>query len=131
MTEGLHASIARSLWRLTSESDSESVRALLSPDIVWRTYGTGMLSGELHGPDAVVDLLARTGELTDDLTSDLIDVFASKRGAVLYYRVRALRSLQSLDTEVLLVLRIEGGIVTSVLALPLDSGDAGHFWRNN
>lgn len=128
VTASFHASLARRVWSLVSESDADSLRALFAPDVEWRTYSSGFLNGEIRGPDAVVDLFARAGELTDDLQADLIDVFASDRGAILYYRIRALRSTNSLDIETLLVLEIDEGLITSVLAMPLDASHSNEFW---
>jgi hypothetical protein len=47
---------------------------------------------------------------------------------MLYYRVRALRSTNSLDIETLLVLEIDEGLITSVLAMPLDASHSNEFW---
>lgn len=75
-----HEVVATDLWRATSEGDSESIRRRLAPDVLWQTFSRGILSGSLRGPDAVLDLFARVGELVDDLENELLDVSTSGRG---------------------------------------------------
>ena len=57
-----NARIARRLWDATSEGDADAIREILAPDVRWHSYDSGILSGEFHGPDAVVDRLARSGD---------------------------------------------------------------------
>ena len=59
MREDLHSSIARQLWRAIAESDSDGIRELLSPNVVWSTRSSGALNGSIEGPDAVIDRLER------------------------------------------------------------------------
>jgi ketosteroid isomerase-like protein len=128
MREDLHASIARELWRATADSDSEGIRELLSPNVVWSTRSSGALNGSIEGPDAVIDRLARAGELVEDLTSEVIDIYSNPRGAVIHYRTRASRETRTLDTEVLLVLRILGGVVVGAYTMPVEDEQGDQFW---
>ena len=123
--------IARDLWVATAEADEASIRRLLAPDIEWRTFSSGELSGTLRGVDEVIDLLARSGETVDALTTDLIDIYASDDGAVTHYRVRANRGERVLDTEVLLVMRIRSGRVHSAFAVPVDARLPDSFWLSH
>lgn len=123
-----NATIARMVWDATSRGDASGLRELLSPDVTWHSYSSGVLSGVFKGPDGVVDLLARTGELVDGLRSELIDVFASASGAVIHYRVSAVRGLQSLETEVLLRMRIEQRRIVDVFTLSKDAERSDSFW---
>jgi ketosteroid isomerase-like protein len=131
MHQDQHASVARELWRATAESDSQSIRELLSPDVIWSTLSSGDLSGSICGPDAVLDQLARTGELVEDLTFDLIDIYSSARGAVLHFRTRASRDTRTLDTEVLLVLRMTHGVVVRAFTVPVEANLDDRFWSSH
>lgn len=128
-TPQANRAIALELWRATSESDAHTIRGLLAADVVWRTVGRGDLSGEVRGRDGVIDQLARTGEMVDALTSELIDVFASDNGAITYYRVQAERGTSSIESTVLLMLEIERGLVVGALSVPAGSEDE-KFWRS-
>ena len=121
------ATIALALWQATSEADAQTVRSMLSPDITWRTK-TGEMTDTPRGPDAILNLLASTGERVDSLTSTLLNIFSNDTGAVLHYRIRAHRGLQNIDTEVLLVLTIQNRVVVDALAVPVDAQQDAAFW---
>lgn len=125
-----NASIARELWIAASESDAAGIRRLLAPDVEWRTFSSGSLSGSLRGADAVLDLLARSGEIVDELTTDLIDIYASDDGAVTHCRVSAHLGPRNLETEIMLVMRIRSGRVASAFAVPVDA-QADSFWLSH
>lgn len=124
-----HARLARRLWDATSEGDADALLGLYAPDVVWRSYGSNPLSREVKGSRAVLDELARFGEGVDDLSSALLDIFASERGAVIHYRVTARRGPKRLETEAVMLLRIEGGRVTRVCVIPGDQERNDRFWR--
>lgn len=120
--------IARRLWDAIANVAFEELRALLSDKAVWRMYGESRLAGTYVGADAILEFMALVGELSDDLEADLLDVFVSDDGAVLRYRVRAVRGSQSLDIEHLFLIRIaEGRIVEGVFA-PIDQHRYDRFF---
>ena len=123
-----NAGLARRLWRAASEGNPDPVLEL-DPKGVWRTYGVNPNAGEFHGIDAVLRYLASSGEGVEDMRSELLDVMASERGAVIHYRVRAERGPKQLDGEFFLWLRIQDGVVTEVAAVPFDQAAADAFWR--
>jgi ketosteroid isomerase-like protein len=131
MVEHPNARIARRLWEATSEGDANAIREILAPDVRWCSYDSGSLSGELEGSDAVVDLLARSGEIVDDLCSTLVDIYASERGAVLHYKVVARRGGEELEMEILLVERTEAGRIVEVFTVPRDAERNTRFWQNH
>jgi ketosteroid isomerase-like protein len=126
-----NAAVARGIWLATSEGDADALRRLLAPDIVWRILSMGALSGAAEGADGVIDLFARSGELVDALTSELIDIYSSADGAVVHYRLRAARDARHLDTEVLVVLRIRAGRASEALSVPVRQKESEAFWRSH
>jgi ketosteroid isomerase-like protein len=129
MTDHPNMYVARRLWDAISSGDRDGVRELLSPDVVWRSHSAGSLSGEWKGADAVLDLLARTGELVDQLRSTLCDIYASEGGAVVRYRVEASRGAERLETEHLVIQRIRDGRVIEATTVPQDAERNLRFWR--
>ncbi len=123
-----HVDLALSLWQATSDSDVAKLEQLLDPAVTWSNLDSGVLDGEMKGIEQVITSLARTGELVDDLSSELIDVYASDYGAVLFYRVEASRGPSNLSTDVLLQLEIAEGRVVAGRATPLRSQESRHFW---
>jgi ketosteroid isomerase-like protein len=124
-----NARLARRLWEATADGDVQRCQALYAPDVVWCTHGQGVLAGEFKGVCAVIEQMARAGELVDDMRSELLEVFANDGGAVLRYRVHAERGAQVLDEEILLALRIRGERVVRADAVPVDQQANRSFWR--
>ena len=63
-------------------ADVETLREVLDAKTMWHMPGRSPLAGTYVGIDAVLDFMARVGELSDDLRADLIDVYVSERGAL-------------------------------------------------
>jgi len=112
--------IALRLWDAIAHADAPALRALMSEKTLWRMPGDSLVAGTYVGADAVLAFMARVGELTDDLHSDLIDIFASERGAVLRYSIHAIRGAGSLDIEHLFVIRVVEGRITDAVFAPND-----------
>ena len=128
MGEHPNAVVARRLWDAIAHADAPALRELMSEKTLWRMPGDSLVAGSYVGADAVLDFMARVGELTDDLHSDLIDVFVSDRGAVLRYSIHASRGTRSLDVEHLFVIRIVDGRITEAVFAPSDQGRYDRFF---
>ena len=128
MSEHPHIEIGRRLWRATSLADTDTIRHLLSPDIIWRNRASGVFSGCIHGPEGVIDMLARAGELVDSLTSKLIDIYANDRGFILHYQLQAEHESSSLDTQILLMMKVHEGRVIEANTIPIDASPLDQFW---
>jgi ketosteroid isomerase-like protein len=121
--------LARRLWEATSRGDAVALARIYAPDVVWRSYGNNPFSGEHKGVGAVLDLLARAGEDVDELRSEALDFYASERGAAIHYRTTADRGPKHMESENVLLLSIEGGLVARVAAIPVDAPATDAFWR--
>lgn len=115
-----HFAIARRLWDAIALGDGELLSEVLSEKSVWRMLGRSTLAGTYVGVDAIFDFLARVGESTDDLQSDVSDIYVSEAGGVIRYRVRALRGVQTLDSEQLFVFHVEDGVIDEAFLAPVD-----------
>jgi len=124
-----HFATAQKLWEAVAHGDAAQLRAILSPKIQWRTYGGSDLAGNFVGIDAALDVLASVGDLTDELRSDLIDIFVNDRGAVLWTRLEARRGSQELNVEQLVVLTIEGGQIVQMMSVTNDQDQSNRFWK--
>jgi len=128
MGEHPNAVVARRLWDAIAHADAPALRELMSEKTVWRMPGDSLVAGTYVGADAVLDFMARVGELTDDLHSDLIDIFVSDRGAVLRYSIRAIRGARILDIEHLFVIRVVEGEITEAVFAPSDQQRYDRFF---
>ena len=124
-----NAVIARQLWESVSKGDATAIVHILAPDIVWQTFGGGELGGLSHGPEEVLDLLARAGELVDTMVLRISDIFASDSGAVIHYAIEANQGPKFLDNQVVLLMKIRDGRVYEVFTVPTGLTEDGAFWR--
>lgn len=124
-------SIGERLWEAVAAGDAAVFRELLSPEIRWRSHGTGDITGIFVGVDAVLDYMASAGDLVDKLRSDLIDIFVNDRGVVLWYVVEANRGEKELHSEQLLLLEIEDDRVVRGTVIPVSQHQTNRFWKTN
>ena len=123
-----NAGLARELWSATAEGDADALRRLFAEDIVWTTYGTNPLAGEIHGPEAILSYLATVGEEADDLCSTFKSLYVNDDGAVIFFHISAARGERKLEVDVLLICRFEEGRVLSALMIPADQEGNDAFW---
>jgi ketosteroid isomerase-like protein len=129
VTSHPNAVLARRLWEAFCDGDAAGLEALLTPDVVWRFAGRNPFSGETKGVDASLERFARGAESVEELRSELIDVFANDRGAVLWIRTHAERGPVVLDVDTLLLLRVADGRIYEASSVPLDQRRNDEFWR--
>jgi ketosteroid isomerase-like protein len=126
-TEHANAALVRRVFAAFGK-DAMSVSAALARDVVWRVPGNTAMSGEYRGRRAVVEFLRRTGlETGGTYRSRLHTVFADDDWAVAIYRATGSRNGIDLDVDQALVIRIAGGLLQEVTAVPLDSAFE-RFW---
>jgi ketosteroid isomerase-like protein len=124
-----NAIVARRLWEAFGDGDVARLRELLTPDVLWRSHGSNPYSGEVKGIEAVLDLMARSGESVDELRSVVREIFASDAGAVVWATTNAARGPKILHIDFLLLLRIADGRIYEVSSVPTDQRHNDEFWR--
>ena len=125
-----NARVARRLWEAISRGDVEAFLALTSPDVVWRARGENPFALETKGPAATLEFLANAGDAVDDLRMQVLDIFASDRGAIVHYVMDAHRGPRSIAGELYLRLRIEGDRVADAELIAADAAGNDAFWRD-
>ena len=123
-----NAEIARLLWNATADGDGAALLDFLAPNVEWHSHGHNPVAKHIYGPAALLDYFALSADLVDDMTSDVLEVYSSERGAVIRYRVRASRGPKCLDGEVLLSLTIYNGLVTRADVVPVEQEIHDAFW---
>ena len=127
--EAPNARVARRLWEALSRADVAAALELTRPELVWRTLGDNPFAIEIKGATEFLDLMADFGEAVDDLRMEVLDIFASDRGAVIHYNGVARRGSDLLECEYLVLLQIESGVVVEGTTVPLDSRRNDAFWQ--
>lgn len=121
--------LARRLWQAVARGDGDAVLALCAPGAVFTTVGDNPLGGEVKGRTAILGRLALTGELVDELRSELLEVLVGERSAVLRYRMQAARGPHQLDGEFLLHLEFAGGRIVRATSVPVHQRRNDAFWN--
>jgi ketosteroid isomerase-like protein len=129
VSEHPNAAVARAAWDALSRGDSESLRGLLAPDLVWHaTARRTPWAGEHRGPDAIVDFLARVGEVTDEFHATLRDVLASEERVLVVFHVGIAIGARRTELDYLLLGRIEKGRFAEIWTLPMEPDAIEAFW---
>jgi ketosteroid isomerase-like protein len=123
-----HFTLARTVWSAIADGDAETLGLLFAEDVTWRAIGLNPLAGTYHGPDEVLDYLARVGESTDEFSSRLESIYINDEGAVVIYHVSATRQGRSLETDYLTRLDVSNGVVVEALMVPVDQRENDEFW---
>ena len=128
MSEHPNAALTRRVFEHGFGHDPKVIAAALARDVVWRVPGNTVMSGEYHGPRAVVEFLRRTGlETNGTYRSRLHTVFANDEWGLAVYRASGTRNGIVLDVDQAFVIRFEDGLWKEVTAVPLNAAfDA--FW---
>lgn len=123
MTEHVNAQAVRTTYAALSSGDLAAALEGLAPDVVLHFAGTGPLSGDHVGVDAVTALLVGITELTAGTQRiDVSRVFADNRHAVVELRETASRpDGATLDVTEVHVLGLNGeGRITQIWDIPDD-----------
>lgn len=127
-----NALLARRAWDAIARGDSDALRALLAPDLVWNATAQGTPWFGIHqGADAAIDMLARVGEATDVFDAELVDVLASDERALVLFRVRIAIGPREVELDYLLLGRVSGGRITEVWTAALEPARIAAFWQGS
>ncbi len=114
--------IVRRLYEAFAGADLATVDGILADAVTWHAPGTAQHAGVRRGKAELYASLARLGDLTNGtLRSELIDVLANDRRAVVLQMTHALRDgrLPLRDREVI-IYELRDGRVTEVWEHPGD-----------
>jgi uncharacterized protein len=124
-----NADLARRIFDAFARKEGFALRGLFAEEAVWTVPGRGTMAGTYRGRDQIFRFLARLPKETGGTySSRLIDVLASDDRAAALYRASGERHGRRLDLDQVLLFRIDGGLVTEVLALPSDPEAFEAFW---
>ena len=109
--------------------DSAAVRALLAEDVTWRVPGRGPLSGDYHGQEHVLALLARRRRLSSDtFRIKVVEMLADRDLIAVICIVSAERFGQYWSAPALHLWRLRNEKATDVCEFQLDQHGEQEFW---
>jgi uncharacterized protein len=119
--------IARQAWEAVSTADVESLARVSTAAVVWHASGRGIRAGTHRGRRAV-DYLASLGDDVDSLSLDLVDVLTGDLRTALLVRLTGARHGKELDTQFVVLLRMEERKIAEVWSMPNDQYLVDEFW---
>ena len=125
----LNETVVRRIFDAFARKQGFALRETFAVDAVWTVPGDGVMAGVHRGREAIFRFLGRLPKETGGTyTSSLVDVLASDDRAAALYRATGDRLGRRLELDQVLLFRLEGGLVTEVLALPADPAAFEAFW---
>ena len=112
--------LAHRAWAAVAASDVDTLRKIWAADIIWHVTADNPWSGDKNGIDAVLDYLADVGEAGEAYDTRLDDVLASEDRVLLVCHVFAKRAGKVVETDTLMLARIEGDLIAEVWTAALD-----------
>jgi uncharacterized protein len=98
-----------------ARGDTETLREMFDPGIVWHFPGRSLLAGDHRGVDAVLGFFGRTMELTDGtFRAELHDVVADDEHTVGLHLATGEREGRTLADREVLVVHIRDGKIIEV-----------------
>lgn len=123
------AALIRRGYEAFSAGDMNTLRELFAEDAVWHTGGTGPLSGDKKGRDAILESL---GELASRSNGSFkiteVDVAVGEKRTVGFHRNQAERDGRSLDQHSAIAFTVSGGKIVDVVEMAEDTAKASEFW---
>ncbi|HKK52845.1 MAG TPA: nuclear transport factor 2 family protein [Myxococcota bacterium] len=129
MIEHANSLLVYQCIQAVQRGDSETLRALWADDIVWHVQGASPWHGPLRGPDAILEYLAQTGEIGSGYDTSIDDVLISHDRAAILCHVKAELDGRLLETDSVLICRIEHRRIQEVVSTPLAPERVAEFWQ--
>ncbi|MDQ0617035.1 nuclear transport factor 2 family protein [Arthrobacter globiformis] len=123
------AGLVRRGYEAFAAGDMDTLRGLFAEDAVWHVGGSGGLSGDKLGRDAVLAYLGELFTRSDGtLRVDLDDLIGGENHTVGFQRVHAQRNGAAIDQRAVVVFALKDGKVSEAYEFPEDTAKAAEFW---
>jgi hypothetical protein len=123
-----HAKLAETVWQAVSEGDADTLSEVCSEDLAWHAAGRGRRSGSYRGREAVFSFLASIGEDAEHFDLTLEDILVGDERVSVLFRVSGMRQGRRLETDYILLFRIEGSRLAEVWSVARDQYAVDEFW---
>jgi ketosteroid isomerase-like protein len=123
-----NAKLARTAWEAAAASDVDTLSRVCSEHLIWHASGRGARSGDYRGRASVLNYLAAIGDAAERFDSRLDNVLVNDNLVAVLFHVTGTRRSRVLDTDFILLFRIESGQIAEVWAVPRDQHAVDEFW---
>ncbi len=130
MAEHPHAALLRSAHEAFTKGDTEALKRIIDPEIVWEIPGKSLVSGQHRGYEELFAYFGKLREVTGGTFKVVLtDTLVSERHVVLLEAIRATRDGKTLDVELVLIAQIREGRIAHVRDRFSDQYAWDEFWK--
>jgi len=108
--------------------DIAAMDQLMADDAKWHVPGTGALSGDFEGKEAIFAYFARIPQEAEKFVQEPHAVLADDEHAVALVKTTAVRGGKELEYNAVFVFHVAGGKVTETWFAPMDHVATEAFW---
>lgn len=124
-----HAQLVARGYEAVARGDLDALGKFLDDDIVWHVPGKGLISGDYHGRDGVVEFFTTAQQLSQGtMRVDLHDVAATNDHTFAIQTNRAERNGKTLEARAVAVFDVRDDKVAEVWLYTNSQYDNDQFW---
>jgi ketosteroid isomerase-like protein len=129
MTYDQNLRLAHRAWEAVATGDIDALQEVWADDIAWHVTGTNPWTGTHVGRDAICEYLADVGEIGEAYDTRLEDMLVSEGRVAFVCHVTARRGGKTVETQQILMARIEADKIAEVWTVPLDPSAFDGFFE--
>ena len=123
-----NAELVRKGFEAFSAGDMATLDTIIADDAVWHASGSGILSGDFVGKQAIFGNFALIPQETDAFSQEIHSIVADDDHAIALVNATATRRGNTINLAQVLVYHIEGGRAKEIWITPFDQEAADAFW---
>jgi ketosteroid isomerase-like protein len=110
-------------------NNENTIRSLVTPDVVWHVAGRTAMAGDHKGIDAMLKVVRLVVEMTDGtLEARLHDMLANERHGVILLKEAATRNGRRLEYELIDLYHFREGLICEMWSTPTDQQAFDEFF---
>ena len=123
-----NADLVRKGFEAFESGDMATLDAIMADDVVWHASGTGVISGDFVGKQAVFGSFALIPQETDSFSQDIHAIVADDDHTIALVSATVTRRGKTVTLSQVLVFHLEAGKAKEVWITPFDQAAADEFW---
>ena len=123
-----NADLVRKGFEAFDAGDMATLDAIMADDVVWHASGTGVISGDFVGKQAVFGNFAVIPQETDAFSQEIHAIVADDEHTVALVNATVTRHGNTATFAQVFVFHIEGGKAKEVWVTTFDQAAADAFW---
>lgn len=124
-----HAQLVARGYDAVARGDLDALADVLADDVVWHVPGNGLISGDYHGHDGVVEFFTKAQQLANGtMRVELHDITATDEHTFAIQTNRAERDGKTLEARAVAVFDVRDDKAAEVWFFTNSQDDNDQFW---